>query len=61
MVFIPSTDYGGGERAIWEAKACGCEVECADDNDKLKELISKPYKSHIDYANDLSTGILKVL
>lgn len=60
-VYIPATDYGGGERAIWEAKACGCKVECAPDNKKLQELIEKPYKSHKDYAKVLLDGILNVI
>lgn len=60
-VFIPSTYYGGGERSVWEAKACRCKIECESDNLKLKELIDSPVKSHIDYAKELSIGINKVL
>jgi hypothetical protein len=60
-VYIPSTDYGGGERSVWEAKSCGVDVECEPDNLKLKELIDSPVKSHIDYAKELSIGINKCL
>jgi len=60
-VYIPSTDYGGGERSIWEARACGVEVEYEPDNLKLKELIDSPVKSHIDYAKELLIGINKCL
>lgn len=60
-VFIPSTDYGGGERAVWESKACGVDVEVMPDNLKLKELVDSPVKSHIDYAKVLLESISKVL
>ena len=35
-MYIPSTWYGGGERAVLEARAAGCRVEVEADNEKLK-------------------------
>lgn len=60
-VYLPSTVYGGGERAVWEALSCGCRVECEEDNPKLQELIESPVKSHFDYAKALLAGIKKTL
>lgn len=61
MVYLPATDYGGGERAVWEAKACGANVEIEPDNLKLKELVDSPVLSHYDYAKELLIGVKKVL
>lgn len=60
-VFIPSTDYGGGERAVWEAKACGVDVEIMPDNLKLKELVESKVKDHVEYSKELLIGIKKCL
>lgn len=61
-VFIPSTDYGGGERAVLEARSCGVDVVIEDDNKKLRELVEiKKIPSHIDYAKELSIGVNKCL
>ncbi len=56
-VLVPCTLQGGGERAVWEARACGCEVEIAPDNPKLASLLEGPVASHADYAQRLLTGI----
>ena len=58
-VYIPASIFGGGERAVLEARACGCNVEIEDDNPKLKELLDCEIPSHIDYAKQLEKGILK--
>lgn len=60
-VYLPATDYGGGERAVWEALACGANVEIDPDNLKLKELVNTPVLSHHEYAQKLLEGIKKVL
>ena len=47
-VHIPSTELGGGERAILESKACGVpSIRIENDNLKLKELLDGPVLSHI--------------
>jgi hypothetical protein len=52
-VYVPAQIIGGGERTVWEAKACGVEVECEPDNPKLQELIDSPVKDHLYYAEQL--------
>lgn len=56
-VLVPCTLQGGGERAVWEARACGCEVEIAPDNPKLASLLHGPITTHEQYADTLLTGI----
>jgi len=56
-VYIPANIYGGGERAILEARACGCSIEIEPDNPKLKELLTCEIPSHLDYAQKLKFGI----
>ena len=60
-VYIPAEIHGGGERAILEARACGCEVEIEGDNEKLGELTSSVLYSHFYYANQLEKGIRSCL
>ena len=38
-VCVPASIIGGGERVVWEARACGAYVEVEDDNPKLKSLL----------------------
>ncbi|MCC7571450.1 hypothetical protein KO465_09075 [Candidatus Micrarchaeota archaeon] len=59
--YIPSTVMGGGERAVLEARACGCKVEIENDNPKLKELLDCPIPDHHLYAKQLKEGICSVL
>ena len=60
-VHIPSTELGGGERAILESKACGVpSIRIEDDNLKLKELLNGPTLSHHAYAKMLHKGISKL-
>ena len=56
-VYIPADIYGGGERAVLEARACGVNVEVADDNPKLKELLTSPIWNHTYYAKQIKKGI----
>lgn len=61
-LYMPSNIYGGGERAVLEARACGLNVEIEEDNPKLKELIElEQIPTHHDYAEKLKKGILSVL
>lgn len=55
--YIPATVYGGGERAVLEARACGIGVEVESDNPKLQELTTSPIYDSIYYANQLKKGI----
>ncbi len=56
-VFVPCPLQGGGERAVLEGRACGCEVTIADDNPKLASLVDVPVRSHTDYAGHLLAAI----
>lgn len=61
-LYMPSNIYGGGERAVLEARACGLNVEIEEDNPKLKELMElEQIPTHHDYAEKLKKGILSVL
>jgi hypothetical protein len=57
-VYIPATVMGGGERAVLEARACGCKVEIEPDNPKLKELLTSPIYDVNYYSKQLKDGIL---
>jgi len=57
VAYIPANLHGGGERAVLEARACGCEVIVENDNAKLKELLYGSIYSHIDYARELEKGL----
>lgn len=59
-VYLPSDIYGGGERAVLEARACGCKIEIEPDNPKLKELLVSPLWDHKEYAKRLQAGIQSV-
>ncbi|GGH62919.1 hypothetical protein [Rothia aerolata] len=56
-VFTPTTLQGGGERAVMEGMACGCQVEISPDNPKLQSLIDMGVQSHEDYAKALLSMI----
>lgn len=56
-VYIPANISGGGERAVWEAKACGCNVVVDEDNLKLGGLLKEEPKDHIYYYEQLKRGI----
>ena len=56
-VYIPANIYGGGERAVWEAKACGCNVVIDKDNPKLQSLLDEEVKDHHYYYKQLKRGI----
>lgn len=60
-VYIPADIMGGGERAVLEARSCGCEVEVEPDNPKLQELVEGSIPSHVEYATALKMGIESVL
>jgi len=56
-VYIPAEIMGGGERAVLEARACGCNVEIEPDNPKLKELLTCPIYDIEYYSKQLKGGI----
>ena len=56
-VYVPADIYGGGERAVLEARASGCIVKIEEDNPKLKELIDSPLWDENYYAKQLKHGI----
>lgn len=56
-VYIPATIMGGGERAVLEARACGCNVEIEPDNPKLKELLDCPIYDVDYYVKQLKRGL----
>jgi hypothetical protein len=60
-LFLPADIYGGGERAILEARACGLKIEIEDDNPKLKELLDCKIPTSDDYYKSLKKGILSCL
>jgi hypothetical protein len=61
ICYIPANIYGGGERAVLEARACGCKVEVEDDNPKLKELLFGDIPSYKYYAKILKETIWKMI
>lgn len=61
-IYVPSDIYGGGERLVLEAQACGLNVEVEDDNPKLKELVEMEFVPNQSfYAERLREGIESVL
>jgi hypothetical protein len=56
-VYVPADIYGGGERAVLEARASECIVKIEEDNLKLKELLESPLWSEHYYAKQLKYGI----
>jgi len=56
-VFIPADINGGGERAILEARACGCDIQIMPDNPKLLELLDCPMYDENYYYRKLKEGI----
>lgn len=56
--YVPCTLDGGGERAVLEARACGCEVVIEEDNPKLREVMERSGAwDERYYANQLGKGI----
>lgn len=60
-VYVPANIIGGGERVVWEAKACGANVEIENDNPKLKSLLNESVKDEYWYYRQLKKGILYCL
>lgn len=57
QLFMPDALRGGGERAVLEARLLGVEVEVAEDNPKLAELVTSPIYDHAYYARKLLYGV----
>lgn len=60
-VLVPCELQGGGERAVLEARLCGCQVEIADDNPKLASLLNGDVPSHLEYGAVLREAIEQVV
>lgn len=60
-VFIPATIYGGGERAVLEARSCGVPVEVMGDNPKLSELTYGDIPNGYKYYHQLEDVLSKIL
>ena len=56
-IYIPANIMGGGERAVWEARACGCPVIVEEDNPKLLEMTENVVRDHLYYYKQLVKGI----
>lgn len=61
ICYMPSALPGGGERTVWEARACGLNVEVEEDNPKLQSLLTIPVLDHHAYAKALKEGIESVI
>jgi len=61
IVYLPADLFGGGERAVIEAKACGTVVQVEDDNPKLQELLKSDTLKWTEqyYADQLESGFKK--
>ena len=57
VVVVPSQLQGGGERAVLEARRCGCEVHVFADNSKLAGLLKGPVPGAAEYATRLARGL----
>lgn len=55
-VYIPANIFGGGERAVLEARVCGVEVEI-EDNPKLQELLDCELPTERIYYEQLKKGV----
>ncbi len=61
IIYLPATVFGGGERALLEARACGCNTVVESDNPKLEELQKTPIYNYKYYAEQLKKGITQYL
>jgi hypothetical protein len=56
-VLVGCTTEGGGERALFEARACGAHVDMPGDNPKLERLREAPLWDHHYFADRLAEGL----
>jgi hypothetical protein len=56
-VLVGCTTEGGGERALFEARACGAHVDMPGDNPKLERLRDAPLWDHHYFADRLAEGL----
>ena len=56
-VLVGCTTEGGGERSLFEARACGARVHMPGDNPKLEQLRNAPLWDHHYYAEQLTEGL----
>lgn len=59
-VYLPADIMGGCQRAVWEAKHIGLQVEVAEDNPRLLEMLEQPVKTEEDYLQDVLKEIDKL-
>jgi hypothetical protein len=59
-LYIPANVYGGGERAILEARHCGLSIRIESDNPVLKEMLNSPIWDSQYYYQQLRKGIESV-
>jgi hypothetical protein len=59
--FLHLPAHAGGERALLEARACGAQVEVAEDNPKLQYLLRlSPVPDHHKYAKQVAALVIVV-
>jgi hypothetical protein len=56
-VLVGATTEGGGERTLFEARACGARVHMPGDNPKLEQLRGAPLWDHHYFAGRLEEGL----
>jgi hypothetical protein len=56
-VLVGATTEGGGERALFEARACGARIHMPGDNPKLDKLREAPLWDHHYFADRLAEGL----
>ena len=60
-VLVACELQGGEERSVLEGRACGCDIEIADDNPKLASLLDSGLGGHEQYAAILEESIAEVI
>ena len=56
-VLVSDDVFGGGERAVLEARSLGVAAVVEPDNPKLAELLTSPLYDHAYYAAQMSAGL----
>jgi hypothetical protein len=56
-VLVGATTEGGGERNLFEARACGARIHMPGDNPKLEQLRDAPLWDHHYFADRLADGL----
>ena len=56
-IYVPDSNFDGGERSVLEGRALGINVVVEEDNPKLQELLTSPIYDHRYYADQLMLGL----